>query len=138
MQSQQHRKKQCKKHLGKWAEDNERLRNVIEDSQAKMEDNGQKIHKESVAEAELDEEIRSLQGGDEYIEAAVHLSPRDGAWIRPFCTVPIMFLQNEFGKTHGAQHQPAPVTPVHVPQVGEAEEQSGESRKWTASARVPQ
>ena len=50
--------------MAKWAEDNERLRNVIEDSHAKMEDNGPKKQKESVAEAELDEEIRGLQAGE--------------------------------------------------------------------------
>ena len=37
----------------------------FEDSHAKMEDNGKHIQKESVAEAELDEEIKGLQAADE-------------------------------------------------------------------------
>ena len=62
LQSLQDRKKQCRTNLDKWAEDNERLRNLIEDSQEKMEDNGKIILRESV---ELDEEIRGLQARDE-------------------------------------------------------------------------
>ena len=38
---------------------------MVEDSQEQMEDVGQKTQKESVAEAEQDEEIRALQAGDE-------------------------------------------------------------------------
>ena len=42
LQSTQDRTKQCKKNLGKWAEDTEPLRNVITDADAKMEDYGPK------------------------------------------------------------------------------------------------
>ena len=65
LQSLQDRKNQCQKNMGKWAEENEDLRSVIDDSHGKMEVNGQKIQSESFAEAELDLEIRGLQAGDD-------------------------------------------------------------------------
>ena len=57
LQSLQDGKKQCQINLGKCVEEDEHLRSVIEDSHAKMEDNGHQIHRKSVADAEVDLEI---------------------------------------------------------------------------------
>ena len=87
-----------------------------------MEEHRQQVQKESVAEAELDEEIRGLQAGEERRDSSA--SQLSGCCMDPtfFLTSgadlarqQIMFLQNEFEKTYGAQHRPAPVTPVHDP-----------------------
>ena len=56
--------KKCNENMGKSAEGNEKLRIVVENSQAKMEDNGHKIQVESLVEAERDLEITGLQAGD--------------------------------------------------------------------------
>ena len=58
-------KLQCQKCMGGWAKRNEQFRIFIEKSQAEMEDIGQTISAESLVEAQLDMEIRSLQAGDE-------------------------------------------------------------------------
>ena len=58
------KKKQCQKDLGNWAGDSERIRNEIEESHAQIEELGQQIQKVSMADVELDEEIRNLQAGD--------------------------------------------------------------------------
>ena len=50
--------------MGKSAEENEKLRIVVENSQAKMEDNGHEIQAKSLVEAERDLEITGLQAGD--------------------------------------------------------------------------
>ena len=42
-----------------------------------------------------------------------------------------MLHQNEFRKTYTAQHQPVPVTPVHLREAGEENEE--EQRKSTSS-----
>ena len=84
LQSLQDNKKQCQKNLGKWAEDSsERLRNEIEDRHAKTEVLGKNIQKESVADAEVDEEIGGLQAGDEKGEEEMHLSPVEAASRQP-------------------------------------------------------
>ena len=66
LQSLQDSKKQCQNNLGKRAEEHKHLRTVIEDAHAKMESSGRTIQLESVAEAELDMDIKGLQAGDEW------------------------------------------------------------------------
>ena len=90
----------------------------------KMEENDHKIEAESLVEAELDLEIRGLLAGDERRGSIA--SQSNGRCVAPvflhsFLTSgtdmarqQLAFLQNEFGKTYGMQHQPAPVDPVHV------------------------
>ena len=88
LQSLQDRK-QYQKNLGKWAEDNEHLRSVIEDSHAQMEDIGHIIQRDSVVEAELDEEIRGLQGGGEMRGSSASQSSgccMDPAFLHSFLT----------------------------------------------------
>ena len=65
LQCLQDRQKQCQKNMGGWAEENEHPRSVIEDSRARIEGNGQKIQSESLAQAELDLDIKCLQAGYE-------------------------------------------------------------------------
>ena len=63
----------------KWAEDKERLSNVIDDSHAKMEDDGRKIQKESVPKRSWMRKFElckpEMKG-----EVAVHLGAMDAAW----------------------------------------------------------
>ena len=65
LHSLQDNKKQCQNHLGKWAGDRERVRNQIEEKHAQLQELGQRIQKTSLAEVELDDEIRNLQAGEE-------------------------------------------------------------------------
>ena len=116
----------------------EHHRIFIEKSQAEMEDSGQTISAESLVEAELDMEIRSLQAGYERIGSDASQSNEccmDPAFLHGFLTSgadivrqQMAILQSEFGKTHGMQHQPAPVTPVHVSDEG-GEENEEDQRK---------
>ena len=107
--------------MGKWTEDNERLTNVIEEAHAKMEKHGQSILKDSVAEAELDEEIRGLQAGDERRGSSAsqaHGCCLDAGLLQQFVTMgaeqamlQLSVLHGELRKIFEVQRQPAPVTP---------------------------
>ena len=93
----------------------------------------QQIQKESVAEAELDEEFKGLQAADERGGSSASKSTgccMGPTFLRSFLTPgadlawqQLVLLQSEVGKTHGAQHQPAPVTPVHFLEAGEENEE---------------
>ena len=61
-----------------WAEENEQLRIVVENSQAKMEDHDCKIQAESIVEAELNSETRGCRPEIEG-EVATHLSQMGAA-----------------------------------------------------------
>ena len=87
LQSLQDKKKQRQKNMGKWAEENGELRIVIENSHAKMEENGQQVQAESLVEAELDPVIRGLQAGDERRGCSASQSKMCVAWIRLSCKV---------------------------------------------------
>ena len=134
--------------MGKWAEENEHLRSVIINSHAKIEDNGQKIQRASVAKAELDVEIRGLQAGDEKRggTSQSNVCCMDPAFLQHFLTPAtalaiqqLVLLQTEFGKKYVTQHHLAPVTPVHVPEGGEEndEEQKRRAASRDNGPRVP-
>ena len=60
-----YKKKQCQKDMAKWVGDREKAKNDIQERNAQIDKCNQKVEKTSGAEAELDEEIRILQAGDE-------------------------------------------------------------------------
>ena len=62
--SLQDKEQQCQKNVGIRAEKNGQLRTSCEKHQVGMEDNGQRIGAETLAEAELYLEIRRLQAGE--------------------------------------------------------------------------
>ena len=133
-------RKQCPKDVGKWAEENERLRNVIEESQGKMEDNCYKIHKTSMADVELNEEIRNLQAGDERrgscalqsngcsFDPAVVLEPyitmgATRAWRQ------LSLIQAELSRVLGVQQHQVPATLVHMPERGGRGDENEEEQR---------
>ena len=115
----------------------------------RLQELGQKIQKTSLAEVELDDEIRNLQAGDERrgspngccFDPAVVLDHYGAmgatqAWHR------LSFLQEELSRVFGAQQHQVPATPAG--RRGRrlikkrVKEKSGESSKWSVSAREPQ
>ena len=139
LRSLQDKKKQCQKNLVKWAEEDEHPQECHRRLKCK---DGQKIQRQSVAEAELDEKIRGLQAGDERRGSSAPQSSgccMDLAFLQHFLTSradlarqQLVLLQTEFGKTYGTQHQPAPVTLVHVLEGGEENDEE-ELRRRAAS-----
>ena len=77
---------------------------------------------------------KAQQKKDTEEEAVMHPSQMGVARTRSSCAVSpragqtqLAILQSEFGKTHGVQHQPAPVSPVHLSQ-RKAENEGGEEK----------
>ena len=73
-------------------------------------------------------------------EAAMHLSHKGAAWIRlcrktfsheGLARQQLPLLRTEFGKTYGTNHQPAPITSVHVPKRN-SNRRSGRRKRWGA------
>ena len=105
-----------------------------------------RIHME--AEAELDEEIRILQPGDERRNSCASKSNGcfDPAEVEQFITMgetqawqQPAFIQGELSRVFGVQLQPAPATPVHVPEEGEGgDENEEEQRKRPARSQMGQ
>ena len=128
----------------KWAEEHGQLRLVIENSQAKTEDDGQKIQEEALVEAALDLEIRGLQAGDGRRGSDASQSIWccfDAAIFQQFLAMgteqamqQISAMYREFSKSFEAQHQTAPITPVHVSQ-RKIENEGGEERGRSKKSR---
>ena len=131
---------QRRKNMGRWAKRNEQLRIETENVRAEMEDDSQQIHEESLVETELDLEIRASQAGE-----GRNGSCMDPAFLPNFLHLArqqLVLLHNEFGKTDGMQHQPAPVTPIHVPTKkaatdGQGDENDEEQRKAAGREHGP-
>ena len=145
LQSLQDSKKQCQKDLGKSAGDRERIRNEIEERHAKIEELCQKIQKASMAEVELDEEVRGLHAGDERRGSSASQSNGccfDSAMVELLVTMGaaqrwqhLSSLQGKLSRAYGVQHQPVPATPVHVPKVGGGGDENEEEQRRRAARR---
>ena len=111
------------------------------------------IDKKSGAEAELNEEIRILQAGDERRNCCTSQSNVccfDPAVVEQLVTVGVAqpwqqlaFIQGEISTVYGVQHQPAPATLVHVPEEEKEETKMRRSRgeeqraaKWVNQAAM--
>ena len=102
-------------------------------SGSQIEEHGQKNQKASMAEVELNKEIRSLQADDErrgnsasqsngccFVPAMVehfHTMGAAQAWQQ------LSFVQGDLSKVYGVQHHPVPATPLHTPKGDEHEEE---------------
>ena len=92
---------------------------------------------ESLVEAELDLGIRGLQARRRSSSASQSNGCcMDRAFLQNFVTSGAdlarqqhVFLRSEFGKMHGMQHHRAPVTPVHVPEGGDENEEEEQRTK---------
>ena len=60
LHSLQGRKMQCQKNADKWSKENEQFLKNIEELRTKVDENGARIKSDALAEAELDNEIKSL------------------------------------------------------------------------------
>ena len=107
----------------------------------------EKIQKTSLAEAELDEEIRNLEAEEERRGSGASQSNGccfDPTVVEQLITMgatqawqQIQILQGEFSKRFEVQHRPAPATPVHIPEGGEGgDEEEEEQRKRAASRQT--
>ena len=125
----------CRKNLGKWAEDKERLRNVTGESHAQIEDNSQK-GKDQWQKRSSMRKIRGLQASDERRGSSA-------SWAHGICFDAEQAMQQlsvfhgELNNIFQVQHQPAPGTLVHAPK-GKVEEEGGKemSRKRGEVRRV--
>ena len=148
LQSLQDRKKQCQKDMAKWVGDREKANNEIQERLAHIGECHQKIEKTSRAETEVHEEIRTLQAGDESRNSCDSQSNGcrfDPAVMEQFITMgatqaweQLTFIQGELSRVYGVQHQPAPATPVHVPEGGGGDENEEEQRRRAASRQMGQ
>ena len=128
--------------MGKWAEDNERLRNDIEERHAQMENDVQKSRKNPWPNQSLMVKIRGLQAGDGRrgsTASQAHGCCFDAGLLQQFVTMgaeqamQLSALHGELSNIFEMQHQPAQVTPVHVPKRNE-EEEGGENMKRNRGA----
>ena len=135
----------CQKDMAKWVGDREKAKNEIQERLAQIDECDQTIEKTSGAEAELYEEIRILQAGDEKRNSCASQSNGgcfDPAVVQQFITMgatqawqQLTCIQGELSRVHAVQHQPAPATPVHVLEGGEGGDENEEEQRRRAASR---
>ena len=142
----QDRKEQCQKYDGKygletWSGSRMRLKRRMPNVKSWDE----KIQKTSLAEAELDEESRNLEAGEERRASCASQPNRccfDPTVVEQLITMgathpwqQMQILQGELSKRLEVQHRPAPATPVHIPEGGEGGDEDEEEQRKRAASR---
>ena len=112
-------KEQCQNAMETWSEAETRLQKEKHGSK-----NWYENPRHSCGRADLDEEIRILQAGEERRGSCASQSNGccfDPAVVEHFITMgaaqawqQLAFIEGEVSRVYGGQHQPAPATAVHV------------------------
>ena len=139
LQSLQHKEKQCQKDAGKCDGDMVRIRDEIAEREVRLQELIQKSQRIHSAEADVDEEIRILQAGDERRTSCASQTNGccfDPAVVEQFITMgagqarqQTAFIHDEVSRVLGGQHQQQQAQP---PRCTHREEEKGE-RKWRRS-----
>ena len=143
LQSFQGKQKQCQKDAGNCNGDMERIRDEGAEREVQLQELEQQSQRIHSAEAELDEEIRNLQGGDDRRNSCA--SQSTASLIRPWWSSSsrweqhkkwqqIQALHEEFHERFEVLHQPS-ATPVYT---SGGDENKEEQTQRAASRRMGQ